>query len=140
MILDIAFMDDSTRPTVPKLEGLTVRQRAAGEHLKEVHDHLRENMQMIRSLIQRAADGSVTLEEIAEQAAGMEMVDNFRRFGNLCGRYCQVVNTHHSIEDAYVFPALAAQSDGYRRVTERLQAEHGIVHDLLELSFPGESE
>ena len=132
MILDIAFMDDSTRPTVPKLEGLTDRQRAAGEHLKEVHDHLRENMQMIRRLIQCAADGSVTLEEIAEQTAEMEMVDNFRRFGNLCGRYCQVVNTHHSIEDAYVFPALAAQSDGYRRVTERLQAEHGIVHDLLE--------
>lgn len=132
MLLDIAFLDDATRPTVPKLEGLTPRQRAAGEHLREVHDHLRENMQLIHSLIQRASEGSVSPQAVAEETAGMLMVDNFRRFGNLCGRYCQVVNTHHSIEDAYVFPALAAQSEGYRQVTERLQMEHGVVHELLE--------
>jgi hemerythrin-like domain-containing protein len=132
MILDIAFLDDATRPTVPKLEGLTHAERAAGEHLKEVHDHLRENMQLIRSLIRQASEGRVTPEEVAQQTSGMVMVDNFRRFGNLCGRYCQVVNTHHSMEDAYVLPALAEQSDGYRQVTERLQAEHGIVHALLE--------
>lgn len=131
MLLDIAFMDDATRPTVPKLEGLTPRQRAAGEHLKEIHDHLRDNMRAIRGLMERAAAGTATVEEIAAETAGMEMVDNFRRFGNLCGRTCQVINTHHSIEDAHLFPALAAQSDGYRRVTERLLAEREIVHELL---------
>jgi hemerythrin-like domain-containing protein len=131
MLLDIAFLDDATRPTVPKLEGLRPEQRAAGEHLKEIHDHLRQNMAAIRGLIQRAADGLVTREDVAAETAGMEMVDNFRRFGNLCGRHCQIVNTHHSIEDAYVFPAIAEQSDGYRLVAERLQAEHVIVHELL---------
>jgi hemerythrin-like domain-containing protein len=89
-------------------------------------------MQLIRGLIRQASEGRVTPEEVAQQTSGMVMIDNFRRFGNLCGRYCQVVNTHHSMEDAYVFPALAEQSDGYRQVTERLQAEHGIVHQLLE--------
>jgi len=131
MLLDIAFMDDATRPTVLKLEGLTPRQRAAGEHLREIHDHLRDNMQAIRGLMERAATGTATVEEIAAETAGMEMIDNFRRFGNLCGRTCQVISTHHSIEDAHLFPALAAQSEGYRRVTERLQAEHEIVHELL---------
>jgi hemerythrin-like domain-containing protein len=43
-----------------------------------------------------------------------------------------VVNTHHSLEDAYVFPSLAAVSDGYRAVADRLQAEHVVVHQLLE--------
>lgn len=132
MLLDIAFLDDSTRPTVPKLEGLTDRQREAGEHLKEVHDHLRQNMRMIRTLIEKAAAGLVTSADVAEQTAGLLMVDNFRRFGNLCGQYCQVVNTHHSIEDYHLFPALAAQSEGYRKVADRLQAEHVVVHQLLE--------
>jgi hemerythrin-like domain-containing protein len=131
MLLDIAFLDDATRPTVPKLEGLWPEQRAAGEHLREIHDHLRENMTAIRGLIQRAADGLVTADEVAAETAGMEMVDNFRRFGNLCGRHCQIVNTHHSIEDQYLFPAISAQSDGYRLVAERLQAEHVVVHELL---------
>ena len=132
MLLDIGFLDDATRPTVPKLEGLTEAQKAPGEHLKEIHDHLRHNMVVIRALIDRAAAGTVTVEEVAEQTSGMEMVSNFRRFGNLCGQYCQVVNTHHSIEDYHLFPALAAQSEGYRKVAERLQAEHGVVHALLE--------
>ncbi len=132
MLLKIGFLDDATRPTVPRLEGLTPAQRYAGEHLKEIHDHLRENMQRIRALIAGAADGQVTPAQVAEETASLLMVENFRRFGNLCGQYCQVVHTHHSIEDAYVFPAIAAISDGYRRVAERLQAEHLVVHDLLE--------
>ena len=132
MLLDIAFLDDSTRPTVPKLEGLTRSQQAAGEHLREIHDHLRANMQTIRALIERAAAGALEAAEIEEETENLAMVANFRRFGNLCGQYCQVVNTHHSIEDYHLFPALAAISDGYARVTQRLAAEHVVVHQLLE--------
>ena len=94
---------------------MTPAQREAGEHLKEVHDHLRENMRTIRVLIERAARG--TGERRArwrDETGDLTMVSNFRRFGNLCGQHCQIVNTHHSIEDAHVFPALAAQSEGYR--------------------------
>jgi hypothetical protein len=132
MLLNIGFLDDATRPTVPKIEGLTAGQRAAGEHLKEVHDHLRENMRAIRVLIDRARAGMVDLDEVSRQTGDLTMVSNFRRFGNLCGQHCQIVNTHHSLEDAYVFPSIAAISDGYKRVAERLQAEHVVVHELLE--------
>ncbi|MEQ1901583.1 MAG: hemerythrin domain-containing protein [Devosia sp.] len=135
MLLDIAFLDDRTRPTVPRLEGLTRAQRSAGEHLREVHDHLRENMGAIRVLIERAAEGLATAEEVAAETASLTMVTNFRRFGNLCGQHCQIVNAHHSIEDAHLFPALASQSDGYRKVTERLAAEHVVVHELLLRQF-----
>ncbi|MEP7241529.1 MAG: hemerythrin domain-containing protein [Devosia sp.] len=131
MLLDIAFLDDATRPTVPPLAGLTARHKQAGEHLKEVHDHLRDNMRSIRALMDRAAAGLASHGEVADETGRLEMVANFRRFGNLCGQHCQIVNAHHSIEDAHVFPALAAQSDGYARVTERLAAEHVVVHELL---------
>ena len=132
MILDIGFLDDATRPTVPKLEGLTPAQRAGGEHLKAVHDHLRDNMTSIRALIDRAAEGLASEADVASETASVTMVTNFRRFGTLCGQHCQIVNAHHSIEDAHLFPVLAAISDGYRKVAERLEAEHVVVHELLE--------
>jgi hemerythrin-like domain-containing protein len=132
MLLNIGFLDDANRPTVPRLEGLSPAQRSAGGHLKEVHDHLRQNMQAIRTLIDRAHAGLVDRDEVARETGDLTMVSNFRRFGNLCGQHCQVVNTHHSLEDAYVFPSIAAISDGYRAVAERLQAEHVVVHELLE--------
>ncbi len=132
MILDIGFLDDATRPSVPKLENLTRAQKAAGEHLKEIHDLLRANVESIEQLIQRAAEGMASPSEIAAETDDMAMVANFRRFGNLCGQYCQFVNGHHSLEDQHVFPSLAAVSDGYRQVVERLMDEHRVVHALLE--------
>ena len=104
----------------------------AGEHLKEVHDHLRDNMQTIRTLIERAAEGMLTEQQIAAETAQLQMVANFRRFGKWRGQVGQVINTHHSIEDAHLFPAVAALSEGYRKVAERLEAEHVVVHALLE--------
>lgn len=132
MLLDISFLDDRTRPTAPPIAGMTAAQKAAGEHLREVHDHIRGNIKTIRTLIERAAAGVVSAEEVAAETASLQMVANFRRFGNLCGQYCQLVNTHHSLEDAYLFPNVAAISDGYRKVAERLGAEHVVVHELLE--------
>ena len=35
MLLDIGFLDDATRPTVPSLTGVTQEQKAAGEHLNQ---------------------------------------------------------------------------------------------------------
>ncbi|MCC6775082.1 MAG: hemerythrin domain-containing protein [Hyphomicrobiales bacterium] len=132
MILDIGFLDDATRPTVPRLEDITPAQRAAGEHLRDVHDHIRSELQAVKVLIQRAGTGLVSKAEIAAETEKLAMVANLRRFGVLCGQYCALVNTHHSIEDAYLFPSIAAISDGYRRVADRLRAEHGVVHELLE--------
>lgn len=132
MILDIGFLDDSTRPTVPKLEGLTPAQRGGGEHLKEVHDHLRGNLNSIKALIERASTGSVSRAAIAAEAGDLAIVANLRRFGTMCGQYCALVNAHHSAEDYMMLPALAEISDAYRRVSDRLRAEHVIVHKLLE--------
>ena len=132
MLDDIEFMDDATRPKAPKLEGLTAAQRAPGRHLKMVHDHLRENMVAIGALIEAASVGSVTLEQVQAQTADFAILNNYRRFGNLCGQHCQIVNTHHSIEDYAVFPEISKQGEAFRKVAERLQAEHVVVHELLE--------
>lgn len=131
MLLDISFLDDKTRPAIPRLEGLTEAQRAPGQHLRQIHDHLRANMATLGKLIDRANAGTATPADIAAETGNLEMVANYRRFGNLCGQYCQVVHTHHSIEDQHLFPAIARQGDAFRLIAERLQAEHEVVHELL---------
>ncbi|HHY50319.1 MAG TPA: hypothetical protein GYA10_11285 [Alphaproteobacteria bacterium] len=132
MLDDIEFLDDSTRPTAPRPTGLTPQQRAPGEHLKLIHDELRANMRTLQKLIERASAGQASTHEVADTTAGLEMIANFRRFGNLCGQHCAFVEQHHSIEDYALFPALAARSEALRKVTERLAAEHRVVHELLE--------
>lgn len=132
MLLNIQFLDDATRPPVQKLEGLTEAQREPGNHLRMVHDHLRRNMETLGKLIERASTGSVSSAEIASETSELAMVANYRRFGNLCGQHCQIVNTHHSIEDYAIFPELARQGEAFARIAGRLRAEHVVVHELLE--------
>ena len=131
MLLDIGFLDDATRPAPIRLQGLTPAQRAPGEHLRAVHDHLRDNMVTLGRLIERAAAGNADASEVTVEAASLAMVSNYRRFGNLCGQHCHIVDMHHSIEDAAVFPAIAAQGAGFAAIADRLRAEHVVVHELL---------
>lgn len=131
MIDDITFLDDATRPPLVKLDGLTDNQRAAGQHLKEVHNHLRDNMVALGRLIERAAAGGTSAAEVTAEASGLAMVSNYRRFGNLCGQHCRIVDIHHSIEDDAVFPAIAAQGAAFKAIADRLRAEHVVVHELL---------
>lgn len=132
MLDDIEFLDDATRPPIQPLSGITPEQKLPGQHLRMIHDHLRENMEVLGGLIERASKGTVTAAEVRDEAADLTMVKNYRAFGNLCGQHCQFVEAHHSIEDYAVFPKLARQGEAFRRIADRLRAEHVVVHGLLE--------
>jgi predicted glycoside hydrolase/deacetylase ChbG (UPF0249 family) len=132
LLKDIQFLDDATRPAIPKLAGVTEAQKAPGEHLRQIHDHLRENMVVLGRLIERASEGKASVAEIKSETADLVMVSNYRRFGTLCGQYCQFVHGHHSIEDYAIFPGIAAQGPAFKAIADRLQAEHVVVHQLLE--------
>jgi predicted glycoside hydrolase/deacetylase ChbG (UPF0249 family) len=132
LLKDIQFLDDATRPPIPALPGLTEAQRAPGHHLRMIHDHLRDNMVTLGRLIERAAEGSASAEEVKAETADLVMVSNYRRFGTLCGQYCQFVHGHHSIEDQMIFPSIAEQGPAFKAIADRLQAEHVVVHHLLE--------
>ncbi|MBO9589212.1 hemerythrin domain-containing protein [Devosia sp.] len=132
MLLDIKFLDDATRPPVPVLENLTAAQRAPGHHLRMIHDHLRDNMVTLGKLIERANARQATAADIAAETDNMAMVANYRRFGNLCGQHCGIVNTHHTIEDHHLFPVLAQQGPAFKAIADRLTAEHVVVHELLD--------
>lgn len=131
MLDDIEFLDDATRPRAPKLENLTPTQRAPGRHLKMIHDHLRQNVAVLRQMIDEVMAGEKSVTEIEAEAEALTMVSNYRQFGNLCGQHCHIVHTHHSIEDAHIFPPLSEKGEAWKKVTDRLVAEHEIVHALL---------
>lgn len=131
MIDDIELPDDATRPVAPRLGNVTEEQRQPGRHLRMIHDHHRRNMQVLRDVIAAAEAGEMSAAEAQKAIEDLPLVQNYRRFGALCGQYCQIIHAHHSIEDAYMLPALSEKADGFRRVAERLKAEHDVVHQLL---------
>jgi len=129
---DIEVLDDDTRPLAPRFEGLTAAQQLPGRHLRMIHAHFRDTMGRLSALIEQAAAGTVSPEELAQRAGAVPIVDNYRRFGTLCGEHCRVIEVHHAIEDEWIFPELRDRSAAMRAVTDRLLAEHRVVHALLE--------
>lgn len=128
---DIILPDDATRPEAPVLENLSEDEWQPGRHLAMVHDHQRRNMLVLRELIAKARDGALSSADLDEVLDELSLIDNYRRFGTLCGQHCHIVHGHHSIEDSYVFPELSAKAEAFRRVVARLVEEHEVVHALL---------
>ncbi len=131
MIEGIEFLDDATRPVAEKLD-VQPHQKAAGRHLRMIHNHYKGNMDQLRAYLDqvRAGEGSVT--KLKDMAEALPILENYRRFGNLCGQHCRAIEMHHMIEDQAIFPHLLDKPNGLKAVAERLIAEHKIVHALLE--------
>lgn len=141
MIDDIPFLDDATRPLAPPIEGASDLHRAHGRRLTLFHRyHLQQLAQLRRALTDLEQSnlengnpdkGLDAADALARQVGSMAMIENYRRFGSLCGQECQLLTLHHTIEDQEIFPHLRDRSDGLRKVIDRLSAEHLIVHELL---------
>ncbi len=124
----ITLLDDTNRPKAPKIDGLSPQQRARGRRLGLYHNLHRAQLDEVR-----AAMAGMDAEAVHNKIAALQMTSNFRLFGNLCGEECQMLTFHHSAEDAQMFPVLQQRGDnGLRKVVERLQAEHLVVHELIE--------
>jgi hypothetical protein len=131
VIDDIAFLDDSTRPLAPSIEGASDLHRAHGKRLTLFHRYHLQQLAQLRRALDELEKGMGDAAALAEQVGSMAMIENYRRFGSLCGQECQLLTLHHTIEDQEIFPQLRNTSDGLRKVIDRLSAEHLIVHELL---------
>jgi iron-sulfur cluster repair protein YtfE (RIC family) len=130
VIDDIPFLDDATRPKAPNLSGVTAAQRAHGRRLSIYHRHHLKELARVRDALDRLQARASAAGEVTERIAGMTMVENYRRFGALCGEGCALLHMHHSIEDAHIFPVVRTHP-AMRAVVDRLSAEHRTVHALL---------
>jgi hypothetical protein len=127
--------DESERPTGPALEpGRTYsrHQLASGQHLIDVHDHLRAELEQVRDLVEQVAAGTIGVGQARSHINTMTMRQNNWTLGVYCESYCRLVTTHHSIEDASLFPRLRQADSALVPVVDRLEQEHLVIHDVLE--------
>ncbi|MFI6512490.1 LLM class flavin-dependent oxidoreductase [Streptosporangium sp. NPDC050855] len=134
-LADVQVWDESTRPTGPAPDPdrtYTPRERAAGRHLVDVHDHLRRELAEVRRLVEQVTDGSMDPGAARSHINTMTMRQNNWTVGTYCESYCRVVTTHHTIEDQSLFPGLRRADARLVPVIDRLEQEHHAIHDVLE--------
>lgn len=131
----VQLLDESERPTGPALDPertYTPYQLSSGQHLIDVHDHLRAELEQIRDLVEQVAAGSIGVGQARSHINTMTMRQNNWTLGTYCESYCRLVTTHHSLEDASLFPHLRRADPALVPVVDRLEEEHRVIHDVLE--------
>jgi alkanesulfonate monooxygenase SsuD/methylene tetrahydromethanopterin reductase-like flavin-dependent oxidoreductase (luciferase family)/hemerythrin-like domain-containing protein len=127
--------DESTRPTGPAPDPdrtYTPDELAAGQHLVEVHDHLRAELARVRDLVEQVAAGSLDPAAARSHINTMTIRQNNWTVGTYCESYCRVVTVHHTLEDQALFPRLRRGDPRLAPVVDRLQQEHHAIHGVLE--------
>ncbi|GAA2809546.1 LLM class flavin-dependent oxidoreductase [Kribbella solani] len=130
----VQVLDEASRPTGPAAEPrtYTAHQLQSGQHLVDVHDHLRAELEQVRDLVEQVAAGTLGVGAARSHINTMTMRQNNWTLGTYCESYCRLVTTHHSIEDASLFPHLRRADPALAPVVDRLQEEHKVIHDVLE--------
>ncbi|GGM24384.1 LLM class flavin-dependent oxidoreductase [Dactylosporangium sucinum] len=131
----VRLWDEAERPAGPARDPAlryTDRQKAKGQHLIDVHNHLRGELDQLRDLVRQVAAGSLDLGRARSMINTMALRQNNWTLGTYCESYCRVVTTHHTIEDVSLFPALRAADPRLAPVVDRLEAEHHVIADVLE--------
>ncbi|KQX61931.1 LLM class flavin-dependent oxidoreductase [Angustibacter sp. Root456] len=127
--------DESTRPAGPAPQGdraYTPQEQAAGQHLVDVHDALRAELNQLRELVEQVSAGHAGVGDARSHIATMTLRQNNWTLGVYCASYCRIVTGHHSLEDHSVFPHLRSRDPRLAPVIDRLEAEHHVISDVLE--------
>jgi iron-sulfur cluster repair protein YtfE (RIC family) len=126
--------DDSTRPTLaePADTVYPPERLAVSEHLVEVHDMLRGELARLKDMLEEVRRGLVSVGDARTQLHTMTMRQNNWTLGAYCASYCRIVNGHHGLEDAGIFPHLRRAEPGIAPVIDQLAAEHVVIHGLLD--------
>lgn len=130
--LDALTLNEAERPAAPPVPDATDQHRQQGRQLAMIHRHYLMEMARIAAVLARIKAGDAPPENLKQIILSLDMAENLRAFGSLCGHQCRVLSFHHDIEGAEMFPRLEAAGGGlFRAVVEKLRAEHTIVHELI---------
>lgn len=127
--------DESTRPVAPPPPPGTVytgRGRAGAQHLIDVHDQFRRELAQVRDLVEQVAAGEAGAGEARSAINLMAVRQNRWTLGTYCESYCRAVTTHHTLEDATMFPELRRADSQLEPVIDRLGEEHEAIAGVLD--------
>ena len=113
--LDELSLDEAARPKAPPVPDATDIHRRQGQQLAEIHGYYLREMAQIGAVLARIEARDAPPEHLKRLVLSLDMAENFRAFGSLCGRECQVLKFHHDIEGADMFPRIEAS--GGRQVS-----------------------
>ena len=130
--LDELSLDEAARPKAPLVSEATDKHRRQGQQLAAIHSHYLREMGQIGAVLARIEAGDTPPEHLKQIILSLDMAENFRAFGSLCGRECQILKFHHDIESTDMFPRIEAAGGGrFREIVAKLKAEHEVVHELI---------
>jgi iron-sulfur cluster repair protein YtfE (RIC family) len=112
------------QPQSPPREGMF-------RELLYIHTHLRRDLQTVQRLAQEARDG-LSPATILEEIHNLETNSPLWRLKYGCMHYCRFVHTHHTIEDAALFPMVRKHDPSLNSVVDRLEEDHLKVHHITE--------
>jgi hemerythrin-like domain-containing protein len=132
---DTQLWDESARPTrTESSPDITYSRvgRVVGSHLIAVHDHLRDELEQIRRLVESVESGDVSPVDAIDSLSEFTLRQNNWNVGAYCAAYYRMIAMHHGLEDAAVFPHLRTCEEQLEPVIDRLCEEHTVIHDVLE--------
>jgi len=126
--------DETTRPSLAEPDDASYPpgRLAAHEHLVQIHDHLRAELDRLQGLIGDVRRGVASAAQARSGVHAMTLRQNNWTLGAYCQSYCGFVNGHHTLEDASVFPHLRRAEPDLGPVVDRLHEEHLVIHHLLD--------
>lgn len=122
---------ESQRPDVASGRELDPVERAPGDHLRQVHDMYRAELDVVTALADAVRSGDADLADLRATVHGMALRANVEQFGALCARYCALVTNHHTLEDASIFPEVREIGGDYAALVDQLEHEHLQIHVQL---------
>ncbi|MFC3891429.1 LLM class flavin-dependent oxidoreductase [Lentzea rhizosphaerae] len=132
---DERLWDEANRPKGPAPEAdavYTASGKALSRQLIGVHNHLRDELTKIRSVVRQVAEGVIDVGAARSEINTMTMRQNNWTMGAYCESYCRLVTIHHTHEDRSLYPQLRAGDARLGPVLDRLTEEHQIIHEVLE--------
>jgi iron-sulfur cluster repair protein YtfE (RIC family) len=92
---------------------------------------LRRDLQAVRRLANAVRDG-LSPQTILAEVRNLETSSPLWQLKYGCWRYCRFVHSHHTIEDAALFPMVRKQAPALSGIVDRLEEDHLTVHHITE--------
>lgn len=131
----LSVLDEATRPTAPEPDpavSFTDRGLGAGQHLIDVHDRYRAELEQVRDLLARVATGIATSGQARGELNRLTIRANDWALGGACQRQCVSLTEHHTTEDDSIFPHLGRSEHTLRDVLDRLDTEHVAIAEVFD--------
>lgn len=133
---DDSVLHEASRPGSTAREaaqaGVSAGGRMAAQHVVDVHDGLRTELLHALEILDQVRRGTMSIGSARGTLANMTIRANDWTLGGYCQAHCRALTEHHGIEDEGIFPHLRRRDPRLAPVLDRLDAEHHVIHDLIE--------